>query len=111
LGNQYPDKNLGSKSGIRFNFAFVLYLGLLILKGSFLMLVSIPKVIQPRRDSMGLMSRPFVTSSTFLGDDHRKLIVGTGHHQVFCQYLSEKIFRKRAIYEDLCEWLVDALVT
>ncbi|MCO5553177.1 hypothetical protein L7F22_006698 [Adiantum nelumboides] len=36
----------------------------------------------PRRDNNGLMSRPFVTASTFLGNDHRKLVVGTGHHQV-----------------------------
>ncbi|KAH7414583.1 hypothetical protein KP509_14G000500 [Ceratopteris richardii] len=36
----------------------------------------------PPRDSNGLMSRPFVTASTFLGDDHKKLVVGTGHHQV-----------------------------
>lgn len=36
----------------------------------------------PRRDSNGLMSPAFVTASTFLGNDHRKLIIGTGHHQV-----------------------------
>lgn len=40
------------------------------------------KVLQPRRDSNGLMSPAFVTASTFLGDDHHKLIIGTGHHQV-----------------------------
>lgn len=36
----------------------------------------------PRRDSNGLMSPAFVTASTFLGDDHHKLIIGTGHHQI-----------------------------
>ncbi|CAK9255974.1 unnamed protein product [Sphagnum jensenii] len=37
----------------------------------------------PRRDNLGLIAPPYVTSLTFLSnEDHRKLVVGTGHHQV-----------------------------
>lgn len=36
----------------------------------------------PQRDSTGLWLRPFVTAAAFLEKDHRKLVVGTGHHQI-----------------------------
>ncbi|KAL3677181.1 hypothetical protein R1sor_027129 [Riccia sorocarpa] len=36
----------------------------------------------PHRDNLGLMSPAWVTAVTFLYEDHRKIVVGTGHHQV-----------------------------
>ncbi|BBN20048.1 ribosome biogenesis protein NSA1 [Marchantia polymorpha subsp. ruderalis] len=36
----------------------------------------------PHRDNLGLMSPAWVTAVTFLDDDHKKIVVGTGHHQV-----------------------------
>lgn len=37
----------------------------------------------PHRDSLGLISPTWVTAVAFLSkDDHRKIVVGTGHHQV-----------------------------
>ncbi len=40
-------------------------------------------IVQPRRDNLGLIAPAYVTSLTFLSnEDHRKLVVGTGHHQV-----------------------------
>ncbi|KAL2609024.1 hypothetical protein R1flu_027597 [Riccia fluitans] len=36
----------------------------------------------PHRDNLGLMSPAWVTAVTFLNDGHRKVVVGTGHHQV-----------------------------
>lgn len=39
--------------------------------------------VQPHRDNLGLISPAWVTAVTFLSnDDHRKIVVGTGHHQV-----------------------------
>lgn len=38
---------------------------------------------QPHRDNLGLISPSWVTAVAFLSqDDHRKIVVGTGHHQV-----------------------------
>ena len=39
--------------------------------------------LQPRRDNLGLIAPAYVTALAFLSDkDHRKFVVGTGHHQV-----------------------------
>ncbi|KAG0624808.1 hypothetical protein M758_2G005500 [Ceratodon purpureus] len=37
----------------------------------------------PRRDNLGLIAPAYVTALAFLSDkDHRKFVVGTGHHQI-----------------------------